>query len=84
MKRCNNVTAWTDYPFVELGDIPYEKAPIRRVQVLSFDGNKYAKISYMGMYLEVKAGYLYGKAGRCSTVPRIALRKLERMKEGVK
>lgn len=39
MKRCKNITAWTDYPFIELGDEPYKKAPIRRVNVISFDGN---------------------------------------------
>lgn len=81
MKRCKNITAWTDYPFIELGDEPYKKAPIRRVNVISFDGNKYAKVSFAdcGDFLEVKAGYLYREPGRCGQVKTINFRKLERM-----
>ena len=81
MKRCKDITAWTDYPFAELGDEPYKKAPIRHVNVVSFDGNKYAKVTFAdcGDWLEVKAGYLYGKRGRLGKVPTINIRKLERM-----
>jgi len=28
------MNAFTDYPFTELGDIPYQEAPIREVKVL--------------------------------------------------
>ena len=81
MKRCKNITGWTDYPFTELGDVPFKPAPIRRVNVISYDGDKYAKISFKdhGDILEVKAGYLYRKPGRCGDVECISRRKLERM-----
>ena len=80
MKRCKQITGWTDYPFVELGDEPYKKAPIRHINVVSFDGNKYAKVSFAdcGKFLEVKAGYLYRQRGRYGQVKPIAFRKLER------
>lgn len=81
MKRCKNVSAWTDYPFIQLGDIPGEPAPIRHVLVLSYDQDKYAKI-YVQEYdlvTEVKGGYLFGQRGRLGKVKRISRRKLERM-----
>lgn len=83
MKRCKNVSAWTDYPFVELGDIPFKPAPIRHVLVLSYDQDKYAKIYVQGYDLvtEVKWGYLYREPGRCGKVKTISRRKLERMIE---
>ena len=81
MKRCKNVSAWTDYPFVELGDIPFKPAPIRHVLVLSYDQNKYAKIYVQGydFITEIKWGYLYGKPGRWGKVKTVSRRKLERM-----
>lgn len=78
--------AWTDYPFTELGDIPNQKAPVRRIRVLSYDGNKYCKIDVEGKYLtegkyttifkeqlltEIKAGYIYQSPGRLGEVPCI-------------
>ena len=58
MKRCHNITAWTDYPF---GDEP---SRIRHVQVLCYDGDKYATVRDLdtGEIEHVKAGYLYRKA----------------------
>ncbi len=81
MKRCRNITGWTDYPFEALGDKPGEIAPIRQVNVLSYDGNKYVKVSFKdsGDVETFKAGYLYGQRGRCGQVPAINRRKLERM-----
>lgn len=81
MKRCKTITCWTDYPFTELGDEPYKEAPIRHVNVISFDGNKYAKVSFgnHGDWLSVKAGYLYRQRGRCGQVKKVNFRKLERM-----
>jgi len=81
MKKCKNVSGWTDYPIAELGDIPYQKAPIRQVLVLSYDQDKYAKIYVQGIVTEVKRGYLYGQPGRCDQVKTISRRKLERMIE---
>lgn len=81
MKRCKKVTAWTDYPFKELGDIAYQPAPIRRVQVLSYDGNKYATVALRGteVVTTVKGFYLYREAGRLGYVKPLNRRKLERM-----
>lgn len=46
MKKVKHITCWTDYPFVELGDAPGKPAPIRHVNVYSYDGNKYARVSF--------------------------------------
>jgi hypothetical protein len=83
MKKCKNVSAWTDYPFVELGDIPFKPAPIRHALVLSYDQDKYAKIYVQGhdLVTEVKWGYLYRKPGRLGQVKNISRRKFERMIE---
>lgn len=81
MKRCHTITCWTDYPFVELGDTAGQKAPVRHVNVVRFDGNKYATVSFehCGDFLSVKAGYLYSKKGRYGQVKQVSFRKLERM-----
>lgn len=81
MKRCKNITGWTDYPFVQLGDVPHQLAPIRHVNVISYDGDKYAKVTFedSGDWAEVKIGYLYQRPGRCGQVKTIARRKFERM-----
>lgn len=81
MKRCKNITGWTDYPISEIGDIPYKEAPIRRIRVISFDNDKYAKVEILGyaVTVEIKRCYLYSKRGRCDTVKCISFRKLERM-----
>ena len=59
--------AWTDYPFLALGDPPRQKAPIRKVTVVSYDGDKYCKVRVDGITESVKAGYLYKTAGRIGT-----------------
>ena len=58
MKRCHNITCWTDCPFGE------SLSCIRHVQVLCYDGDKYATVRDLdtGEILHVKAGYLYRKA----------------------
>ena len=61
---------FTDYPFVSLGDEPYKKAPIREVEIIEYDRNKYIKILVEGIEEEVKAGYIYEKAGRYGEVPQ--------------
>ena len=60
MKRCHNITAWTDYPFND------EPSRIRHVQVLCYDGDKYATVRDLdtGEIEHVKAGYLYRRAER--------------------
>jgi hypothetical protein len=61
MKKCKNITGWTDYPIVELGDTPRLLAPMRRVKVIAYDGNKYVIVIEMksGVEFQMKAGYLY-------------------------
>lgn len=58
------IEAWTDYPIAPLGDESGKEAPIRRVRVLGWDGNKYAAIRCEGVLMSVKRGYLYCEAGR--------------------
>lgn len=81
MKRVRFITCWTDYPFVELGDVPHQPAPIRHVNVISYDGDKYVTVSFEnnGSVLSLKAGYLYSQPGRLGQVRRVNRRKLERM-----
>ena len=58
MKRCHNITCWTDYPFND------EPSRILHVRVLCYDGDKYATVMDLqtGEIGHVKAGYLYRKA----------------------
>jgi len=51
--------AYTDYPFTFLGDKPYCVAPVRAVDVRSYDGDKYCEIEVQGRITEIKCGYLY-------------------------
>ncbi|HGN2557711.1 hypothetical protein [Pseudomonas aeruginosa] len=60
--------AFTDYPFTFLGDVAYQEAPIRSVEVHGWDGDKYARITVEGESASVKAGYLYQQPGRCGEV----------------
>ena len=55
----------TDYPMIHLGDEPGGRAFVRRVRLLSFDGNKYVKVRIVspgkkghGDIVQIKAGYL--------------------------
>lgn len=61
--------AFTDYPIVELGDIPHKIVSIRKVRILSYDDNKYCVILVEGITVEIKSGYLYHEAGRAGRVP---------------
>lgn len=73
--------AWTDYPFEQLGDIAYQKAPIREVIIISYDDNLYCKVNVKGVngVFEVKCKYLYQKEGRCGEVPMITQRQLAKV-----
>ncbi len=68
--------AWTDYPFTQLGDTAYKKAPIREIDVISYDRNKYCKIVVCGIDEEIKAGYVYQSEGRCGEAPPITSAQL--------
>jgi len=74
--------AWTDYPIVELGDIPGKIAPIREVFITGYDGDKYADVIVEGVKTSFKAAYLYETPGRCGDVPMIDRRKLHSLIEG--
>ena len=64
--------AWTDYPFTNLGDKPNQIAPMREIEVLSYDGDKYCRVKWAGVFEEeIKSGYLYKEKGRLGEVPCI-------------
>lgn len=58
--------AYTDYPFTELGDVGGKPAPIRSVEVLAYDRNKYCTVLVEGVVSWVKSGYLYKNQARFS------------------
>jgi hypothetical protein len=74
--QSNNMKAWTDYPIIELGDVPHERAPVRECSVLSYDGDKRCLVLVDGVTKEIKAGYLYTKPGRSGEVPILTWRQL--------
>ena len=63
--------AWTDYPFTWLGDTAGQEAPVREIEVISYDDNKYCRIKVCGGEDEIKAGYIYQLEGRYGEVPMI-------------
>ena len=68
--------AWTDYPFAHLQDEAGKKAPVREIEVLSYDGDKYCMVRVCGHEDEIKAGYIYQREGRYGEVPPITRRQL--------
>ena len=64
----NTFIAFTDYPFVELGDEQDKIAPIRKIKVLEYDQDKYVKIQIVGTNVttEIKRGYIYVVPARAS------------------
>lgn len=53
---------FTDHPILELGDKAFNLAPMRLVEVISYDGDKYCKCIVEGIEKEIKAGYIYTQA----------------------
>lgn len=76
------LNAWTDYPIAELGDPSGLRAPVRACLVLSYDGNKYCRISVEGVTTEVKAGYLYRRPGRSGEVPTVRYQDILKLQPG--
>lgn len=68
---------WTDYPFECLGDISGKEAPVREIEVLSYDGDKYCRIKIGDVEDEIKSGYLYTQEGRYGHVPSITKDQLK-------
>lgn len=62
------IEAWTDYPFTELGDRPFEEAPIRQIRIISYDGDKYVNGTINGIDVSIKLGYCYRTRGRLGEV----------------
>jgi hypothetical protein len=56
-KELQMLDAFTDYPITELGDIEFEKAPIRKCTILTWDRNKYCDVL---VYFVDKDGDLRG------------------------
>ena len=73
--------AWTDYPLIELGDTPGEIAPIRSVEILSYDGDKYCEVFVEGRIFSIKCGYLYERKSRCGEGFPISKEKLDALIE---
>jgi hypothetical protein len=68
--------AWTDYPFTQLGDTPGMRAPVREIEVVEYDDDKYCVILIHSddgsiMTSEIKSGYIYQKPGRFGDVPGV-------------
>lgn len=76
MKAKNGFSAYTDYPFSELGDDHNRPARIRQVRVVGYDRDKYATIVVEQRTLTVKAGYLYITKGRCGEAKVISIERL--------
>jgi len=82
--RSRVIKAWTDYPLIEKGDIANKEAPIRECVILSYDKDKYCWVLFPDLNnftIEIKAGYLYSKSGRCGDVPTIPIKRLEKLPE---
>lgn len=74
-RRTLAVQAWTDYPFIEMGDKAGEKAPVRKCWVLAYDDGSYSYVNVCvetaeggTLYSTVKRGYVYRQPGRCGEV----------------
>lgn len=77
--RRKNMKAWTDYPFDQLQDEAYKKAPVREIEVLSYDGDKYCRVRVCGHEDEIKAGYIYQRKGRFGEVPHLTQAQLAKL-----
>ena len=50
---------YTDHPFTSLGDTENCIAPIRRIKLIQYDGDKYCKVAYGSAEEWIKTGYIY-------------------------
>lgn len=71
------ILAYTDMPFEELGDKPYQVAPIRQIELLAYDGNKYVTARNGGVVIKLKSGYVYTEQRRCSDAERVSYEVLD-------
>lgn len=59
------IKAYTDYIFIDLGDTPGKEAPVREIELVSYDQDKYVEILVGGVRDYIKSGYIYPRAFRC-------------------
>ena len=53
---------YTDYPLTQLGDIPYQLAPIREITIISRDSdNQYIQCMVEGARCDIRPCYVYTK-----------------------
>ena len=67
---------YTDYPIAALGDPPGKEAPVRKVMIYDYDGDKYCNVLVDGCYETIKSGYIYTERGRLGEVPVITKEEL--------
>ena len=56
---------FTDCPLNELGDVPHQQAPVRKVKLLDFDGDKWCKVIVEDEDEVVDIKYFYLYANLC-------------------
>lgn len=60
------MTFYTDYPIEHFGDVPGITAPMREVEILFWDMDKYVRVLVQGptykFLTEIKYGYIYHEA----------------------
>jgi len=59
------IKGWTNYPFVELGDTSRLLGPMRKCEVLTYDGDKYCEILIEGYVVSAKRGYIFPSTDDC-------------------
>ena len=69
--------AFTDYPIEQLGDVVGQYAPIREVEVVSYDKSLYCEVVTQGVTEYIKAGYIFTEPGRVGNVPCVLRKDLE-------
>lgn len=55
---------YTDYPFTALGDTAGQLAPVREVELIHWDSDKYVTVRVAGIEDQIKWGYVYTTARR--------------------
>jgi len=78
---------FTDYQLHEhdlkplFGNDKNKKVPIRRVELISYDGDEFAVIVYLNKLYTIRADHLYTKWGRFGEVPVIPQKDLDIVSE---
>lgn len=73
---------FTDYPFTCLGDQPCKPAPVREIEILAYDSDKYVIVQLPRGYRdEIKIGYCYTKPKRLDDIKKDEYVSLKMLKE---